>query len=570
MLKITVTASVALLFASTAASAAVYYVDYENGEDANSGKSQSAAWKHAPGDLQATGVPAGMELVGGDIVRFRAGIAYRGSIRLKYSGTDAEPITYTGRGWGTGRAIIDGADPVTSTVDCPSQAACGGAENWANLKLVTFDKPETSLLSLFDRTGPLYEAQYPAASHPFWYDEISSYVVTPRADAAKIETGRLENAALAARARPGAALSFWVSGNLVARRTITSVSGNTIFFDPGNLKLYKDRDGRVALAGSPASLSQRGTYAIIGDGQAVVLPRTNGGDISVGSGRYGIDTYSRSNIAITGFHFARGAGASGAPSEGVAIRNSRYTMAKNWAIRDNLFGPAVLMNGRGTISLAYVDGADVSGNRFDTLQGGSGLRAGANVRNLAFTGNQIYRVGRTGFYLGGVVDATVKNNIVHDIRGVHGNAMSFYLTNRNITVENNCIYDSDRPITFHGDGKGAASVVNNLIFRNNILIGSEDSVAAISSWGSNTRKVSITGNIAIGGNAGIRLHSSDKDVRVADNRTSGITTQGTTPAAWEITGNSTDSEPEDARGALLRPLQCSMAGPDGRLMVDAR
>ncbi len=37
---------------------ATYYVDFDSGNDANNGTSQSGAWKHAPGDYNATGVPA--------------------------------------------------------------------------------------------------------------------------------------------------------------------------------------------------------------------------------------------------------------------------------------------------------------------------------------------------------------------------------------------------------------------------------------------------------------------------------------------------------------------------------
>ena len=43
----------------------------------------------------------------GDVVQFRGGVSYRGSIVMKHSGTDGNPITYKGEGWGTGKALID-------------------------------------------------------------------------------------------------------------------------------------------------------------------------------------------------------------------------------------------------------------------------------------------------------------------------------------------------------------------------------------------------------------------------------------------------------------------------------
>lgn len=561
-------AVVAALLAAAPAYATTYYVDYANGNDANSGKSTSSAWKHAPGDLKATSVPASVKLVGGDIVRFRAGVSYRGSIRMKASGTAAAPITYTGMGWGSGRAIIDGADPVKSTVNCPSKSACGGAPNWASLKLVTFNKPVTDEVVLFDEKGLLYQSQYPAPADPFWDDDLASYVVTPRGQAQMIESGRLENATLAAKAAASKGdlyLSFWIYGNLIERRKITSVSGNSIYFTPAGLTLYKDRDGRVALVGSPSTLTRKGSFALLRTDRAVVLPHDGGGKIMVGTGRNGFDTQSLSNIVIDGFHFMRGFGQVGKPTEGVAIMNGRYTYGTNWKISNNIFGPSLLAHGGGMIRLGYVDGVNITGNSFENIQRGSGVRGGS-ARNIIFSKNHITRVGRTGFYLGGVENANVNNNIVHDIRGIHGNGMSFYLANKNVTVQNNCIYDSDRPITYNGTNQGAASVVNNLVIRNNILVGSKDAVAAINSWGANARNVQIIYNTLLSPRYGLRMHASDIGLTVAYNRTSGLTTQGVAPTTWRIMGNiSNAAMSTTAAAGILTPTACRMPGYTGQL-----
>lgn len=563
-------AATALLLSALPLSAATYYVDYKNGDDANEGTSSSSPWKHAPGDVAATGAPASVKLAGGDVVQFRGGVSYRGSIQMKYSGTSAAPITYSGTGWGQGRAIIDGADPVTSIVDCPSRRTCGGAPNWQKLKLVTFDTPKTRLIRFFDQLGPIYEAQYPASPDSFWDDDIANYAVTPKGQAGTIETGRLENAALAAQAAKGGSdlyLTFWVYGNLIESRKVKAVSRDTIYFDATNLRLYKDRDGRVALMGSPHTLHKEGSYALVAPNQAVVLPREGGGQIMVGSGRYGFDTRSLSNIKITGFHFARGTGATNELTTGLAIYNGRYFHGKNWTISNNVFGPAVLQHGRGIVTLAWVDGVDVSDNSFHDIQRGSGVRAAPNVRNLNLSGNRVTRVGRTGLYLGGVENATLRGNILHDIHGVHGNAMSFYLKNRNITVENNCVYNSVRPVTFHGEGGGASGASHNLLFKGNILVGSRESVAAINSWGSNTNEVTITRNIALGGKAGIRLHSSDIGVTVTENRTSGVITQGRTPGDWTLRDNVTGVPLSSAREGELTSTACSMDTSRGTLAV---
>ncbi|MDD5675105.1 MAG: right-handed parallel beta-helix repeat-containing protein [Chitinivibrionales bacterium] len=90
----------------------VYYVDFVNGQNANSGKSSTSAWKNCPGDAAATQVPAQTILAAGDSVIFRGGIVYKGQITLKSSGSGpAAQITFDGNSagsWGSGKALIDG------------------------------------------------------------------------------------------------------------------------------------------------------------------------------------------------------------------------------------------------------------------------------------------------------------------------------------------------------------------------------------------------------------------------------------------------------------------------------
>lgn len=91
--------------------ASTYYVDYAFGSDSRLGTSYSEAWKHCPGDLNATDNPASVRLVGGDSVIFKGGITYIGEIRLLQSGSSSSRITYDGNSsgsWGVGKAIISG------------------------------------------------------------------------------------------------------------------------------------------------------------------------------------------------------------------------------------------------------------------------------------------------------------------------------------------------------------------------------------------------------------------------------------------------------------------------------
>lgn len=90
-----------------------YFVDFDGGSDSADGKSAQTPWKHAPGDAAATDSAAGVKLSPGDVVLFKGGVRYKGSIDVPASGTASARITYDGNGrgtWGAGLAVIDGEE----------------------------------------------------------------------------------------------------------------------------------------------------------------------------------------------------------------------------------------------------------------------------------------------------------------------------------------------------------------------------------------------------------------------------------------------------------------------------
>lgn len=549
-----------------------YYVDFEKGNNANSGTSQSQAWKHAPGDKAATQVPAAKQLLPGDVVRFRSGVLYRGTITLKHSGDIGSPITYTGIGFGSGRAIIDGADDALSSVPCASAAACGGASNWQSLRLVTYTEPLIKNRKLYDANGALYEAQSPALSDPFWDDDLKQFVTIPLSQVGAVESGRLENAVLAAAAsgQPNARLAIWKYGNSIEERAILSVSGSTIHFNAEGLTLYKDRDGKAAIVGSVKSVTKPGLYAVIGAGKSIVYPRPEGGNLfRVGNGRYSFNLGGKSNIAINGFDFVRGTSSPGTTREGVAIANYGSAVS-NIRIENNRFSNYSMQNGYGMVMLNNVTGLVVRNNRLTNLEGASGFRFGASVSNLTIDNNVMRKLGRTGIFLGGVKTARVSGNVLSEFRGVHGNGMSFYDGNSDITVTGNCVFQTVRPLTFHGAGSGAGTV-NNLRFTGNIFATTADGTSAVYSWGAFTRRVVLENNVALGTKAGFILHASDLDVAVTGNRTSGVLINGSkiTPAGWVVLNNDGGARLADAEDATLRTDSCSADGMRGLVSVNA-
>ncbi len=271
-----------LLAACGRASAATYYVDFAGGSDTAAGTSATTAWKHAPGDREASGRAGGAELRAGDTVRFRGGVAYRGTIRMPASGSAAAPIRYVGDEWGTAPAIFDGSDAVATVERCPDAVRCGNATNWAQLSLISFKPPSTALVKFFDDTGILYQGQYPAPPDPFFSDDINSYAKFPVSAGARVRGGELEWPEAAKRLAgnaEGTELSIWVQANQVVRRTLVGARGNVLVFIPGDVNPYTDRDGRYAIVGSPMLLDAAGQKALlesadgifIGGGETFVL-----------------------------------------------------------------------------------------------------------------------------------------------------------------------------------------------------------------------------------------------------------------------------------------------------------
>lgn len=555
-------AGLLLVLGCAPAESASWYVDFAGGHDSADGRSMTTAWQHAPGDPQATGRAASQQLAPGDRVIFRAGVPYRGSIRLAASGSAAAPITYSGLGWGEGLAIIDGADPVTDARPCRSAADCGGAANWQQLSRIQFTPPAIGRIVLYGKDGPYWLAQTPAVPDPFFADDRKFFAHVPLSELGHLQQGILVNAGLAAAARAGGQmeLAIAVRPNLVRRRPLKGVDGDRLLFDAEGLRFYEDRPTDVALNGSFAALDAPGFMVELGPG--VVLAHLRPGDakaqLSVGSGRNGFDLGNQSNIVITGFHFRNQTAEAGRLRQGQAVAAVRRDWT-NIEVSGNLFGPAFLENRMGIVQISGGDGFRLLANRIENIAYGSGLRAtSGKPHNVSVKGNVIRKLGATGITLFGVTNADVVGNILIDLRGVHGNGITAYLGNHNINIEGNCVVASRRPLTYHGDRNSDAA--NDIRIHRNILIASADGQAAIDSWGKNARGIRIEDNVVIGPKLGILLNRNDKDLVVTGNDGSRIAMGGPMQAGWTIRDNRTDLTLNDARKGTFSETGCSVPG----------
>ena len=83
----------------------VRYIDYEEGDDSNDGRTKSTPWKHHPWDNNATGNAAAC--TGIHTYVFKRGVVYRGKLIARESGTPLNPVRLTSDpAWGSGKAYF--------------------------------------------------------------------------------------------------------------------------------------------------------------------------------------------------------------------------------------------------------------------------------------------------------------------------------------------------------------------------------------------------------------------------------------------------------------------------------
>jgi len=519
------------------AEAATFQVNYDQGQDDRDGLTPATAWKHAPGDPEAKGVPARTVLRPGDRVLFAAKVRYRGSVVVTASGAADAPIIFAGAAPG-GQAIIDGSDPVLHLQPCPSAADCGGAASWQ--KLVRFESPTplTDDSALFTEAGALRPAQSPDPKDDFYRDEIE--------DMAEVDGGAMEKgqvalpAAVAAGLKSGGGrLALWIQPNRVTYVPIQSIEGNVARFDPTGLKFYTDRPERAAVIDHVSVIDRPGEYVVLADHKTVVAMLPPGAtSLTVGSGRFGIRVRGASHIVVRdlGFENMNDGGKTAPFGVGVFADAGNKDGVSDLLVENNVFRNFVMPEGQGPVIARGVNDLRIVGNRMDTIVLGSGIRLGGPSTNTLIANNDIHRLGRTAIAVLNMTDVTIRGNRISDVRGVHGNGISPYLDNHNVKVVGNTILNANMPATFEGAGdKGTGD--NNLLFANNLFVATPDALGALISWGDKVRGVVIRNNVLVGGKAGLRLNSDDKNVVIADNVSSGLLTSGNTTAEWRLSGN---------------------------------
>jgi hypothetical protein len=512
------------------AQAETFHVNYDRGRDEADGLTAATAWKHAPGDSNAKGSAARTRLRSGDQVLFAPGVRYRGAIQVEASGAEGQPIVFAGETPG-GTAIIDGSEPATVR-PCASAADCGGAPNWQRLVRIAGADPDTPIFAIFTPTGPLRPAQSPDPKDDFYREEV---VDMAEVDGAEMSAGRvkLPHDVAAALASGGGRLSLWVKPNRVVERPILGLEGDVARFDPTGLQYYTDRPARAAVVDHAAVIDRPGEYVMLPGGKAAVALLPAGVTAAtVGTGRGGFTLHKAANVVIRDLGFENMADGGQLAPGGVAIFARE---GANLVIEKNRFANFEMPMGQGPIIAQRIDHLTIARNAIDTISLGSGMRLGSS-QNVTVEDNTIRRIGRTGVMLIDVDHAVVRRNLITDVRGVHGNGLSAYLGNHDISFIANTVLDANQPATFKGAG-AKANGDNDILFANNLFVAVPDALGSLISWGADTRGVVIRNNVLLGGKTGLRMSDQDQGLTIADNVVSGMVWGKALPADWKVVGN---------------------------------
>lgn len=512
-----------------------FHIDHARGDDSAAGTSRAAAWRHAPGDPQATGKPARFVPQPGDRIMFAANTRYFGNLVAPWQGSAARPIVIEGEGAGHS-AIIDGSSQSATPRPCASQAECAGLANWRKLSVARFAAPLSPHAALSQGGGLLAAAQWPDPADPFYADETAQFAPAEGADL-NAGSAPLPPALAAALAEPlGLRIAVWTLHNAVRELPVTGAFAGRLRFEPGEMRTYTDRPSRFALRGHPALISRAGEFAILPDLRTVVLrPAPGGGALFASEGRSGIDLAEARYVVVRGLGFENFADVPRKIRSGVPILAMRKG-AGHIRITGNRFANLTLRQSMGAITLW--DSADVliEGNAITTVAHGSGMRLLRNT-GLTIRDNAIARLGRTGIMLMSNTDTLVAGNRIHDVMGVHGNGFSAYLGNRRTRVVANSIWAANQPVTIHGNGTKFPAA-QDILFARNLLVAPDDALGALISWGRQGQDIRLIGNVMLGGRKGaLRLNRGDVSVTVEGNVLDGLIFGAAWPAGWSVHGN---------------------------------
>ncbi len=501
-----------------------YYVNYESGSDSENGLTPLTAWKHCPGDANADNTPKNITINPGCTILFKGGVVYRGSITMKFSGSETAPITYKGDGWGTEKAIIDGSEPLTGWRQCISEAE--GGVNWQNCYITYVPEELSAFNSRLAEDGAfLWLSQEPDQPDPFFFDATDGFNSVPQEqqDSTFLIDSRVFNQADAAY-WDGSYLLLWVLPNVVQMRAVKAFAPaeNKVTYDETN-----DPAGynKYSIYNSIHAIDQPGEYYFDerpepdGTHKIVLYPRNSSdianNEITCFSRPFGIDINDESNLIIEGFEVRHFSGSGLTHAVGIGTVTLAYKKNSGIVIRNNkIYRNAHPTGGYGGVYLSHSSNSRIENNEIFECMKMKGMSC-PDDSNLIVSGNTLRKVGGTclSFYTG--KDCRVFNNIISEGHGTHANGMTFYLGCERMLVYNNQVTDYNITLTLQAS--------KDLFFVNNVFDGAENTGNVVACWGSMTGPVTFINNTIVGSSNSSSIHLSASNPYATDPNGDSIT-----------------------------------------------
>jgi parallel beta-helix repeat protein len=498
-----------------------YYIDFEKGDDNNSGLEPNNAWKHCPFDKNAKGKALSTKIKGGDILLFKGGVIYYGSIEIDgrfVYGEEGNPVILKGDGWGEGKAIIDGSELIEGEWKrCSSPSECKGNPNWEKIYYIKLPKKYKFTQGFLQDDAFLYYSQEPNPDDPFFYDRIDRFRVIPKEDKDIKQTANsIRDPGYFTQKETnfwdGAYLVLWRQPNITTIKKILKYEPetNTIYHEDigGEQFLYKDRNSYYSIINHPYIIDRHGEFALDEETNTLYLfseddPKTHKYKVIVR--HTGIKVDGVKNIIIEGFivqNFVMGIrvyrSGDGMPvPEKFLVRNNEVKNLKG----DDWY----------SIQIYGKDGV-VENNKVINSWRGVGILAGGV--NITVRKNLVKRCTRQGIWFMGAKNSIITENIVEGCKGTHANGISVYSKSENIIVSNNSVFDSNIPFTME-DSK-------DLKIYNNVFDGEEKVIYPIAGWFGMKGTVYILNNTIIGSENDALLVKGECKVIFKNNITDGI------------------------------------------------
>ncbi len=520
------------VFFSLFCSATTYYIDFDKGNDAHAGTSVSTAWKHCPGDENATGVPSSAELLPGDILLFKGGVKYKGAIEMIASGGESEgsKISYIGNAWpgleGI-KAIIDGSELLAGWLP--------EAGNRYSAEIPAMFTEETSPLMYnlheFDYSAGedefLWMAQDPDPADPFFNSDRTSFMTVTNENITRTSITDPQFFIQTDESYwDNSYLLIWINPNLVVSREILSFNPATYtitFEDLGENAIYPDeRDQYYAIYNSIRALDTEGEYYVDKTLNKIYIKPRNvqhlDSSITYSARAFGFDINGQSHLRIEGFIIRKVAGEGLRDAVGIGCRSSASVPVEDIEIvKNEVYHARHEDRGYGGIYLSSATNCIVKGNIIQYCPDSRGIFISGGD-NVIVQNNYILRSGVTSLTMYGCTNSQILFNTVRESKGDHANGITIYIASKNILVAGNRVCDSNSPFTFQDSG--------DLFFINN-LIDANDGESNVNEWGRTSRGPWEHGQIVFlnntfvknSRNAAVNIGSGGEDLVVNDTLT---------------------------------------------------